>query len=275
MSHPAAAGATGHPFDADTQVQALGDHTFAATISHRWTALGGTVNGGYLLAVCLQALRRTMPFPDPVVVSAFFLRPAAPGPAEVRTELARRGRRTATGEAQLVQDGAETVRVVATFTDLRQATGRTLLLEHKPHLPPPDQAVDPMAGRALPGAPMTDLVEFRMPRPPGWWQGRPSGEPSMTFWMRFRQGRDADLLSLALLVDAAAPAVMELGEPASSTVELTAHLRAHPAPGWLACRASTRHVIGGYHEEDFEIWDSDGQLVAQSRQLAVLRASSH
>ena len=46
--------------------------------------------------------------------------------------------------------------------------------------------------------------------------------------------------------------------------------RAHPAPGWLACRVATRFVIGGYHEEDFEIWDSTGTLVAQSRQLALL-----
>ena len=40
--------------------------------------------------------------------------------------------------------------------------------------------------------------------------------------------------------------------------------------GWLACRVATRFVIGGYHEEDFEIWDSTGALVAQSRQLARL-----
>jgi hypothetical protein len=48
------------------------------------------------------------------------------------------------------------------------------------------------------------------------------------------------------------------------------HVRARPAPGWLACRVLTRHVIGGYHEEDFEVWDSRGTLVAQSRQLALL-----
>ena len=35
-------------------------------------------------------------------------------------------------------------------------------------------------------------------------------------------------------------------------------------------RVATRFVIGGYHEEDFEIWDSTGVLVAQSRQIAVL-----
>jgi hypothetical protein len=84
------------------------------------------------------------------------------------------------------------------------------------------------------------------------------------------RGREPDLLSLASLVDAAAPPVLELGETGSATVELTVHLRAHPAPGWLACRAATRFVIGGYHEEDFEIWDSTGALVAQSRQLALL-----
>ncbi|MGH2736311.1 MAG: thioesterase family protein, partial [Actinomycetota bacterium] len=90
------------------------------------------------------------------------------------------------------------------------------------------------------------------------------------FWMRFKEGRPADLLSLPMLVDAAAPAVLEIGEIGSSTMELTVHLRARPAPGWLACRVTTRHVIGGYHEEDFEIWDTEGTLVAQSRQLALL-----
>jgi hypothetical protein len=52
------------------------------------------------------------------------------------------------------------------------------------------------------------------------------------------------------------------------------HIRGRPAPGWLACRTLTRHVIGGFHEEDFEIWDSTGALVAQSRQFAVLAPAS-
>jgi acyl-CoA thioesterase len=87
--------------------------------------------------------------------------------------------------------------------------------------------------------------------------------------MRFADGRDADLASLPLLVDATAPSVVELGAT-STTVQLTVHLRGRPAPGWLACRAITRFVSGGYHEEDFEIWDSAGTLVAQSRQLAQI-----
>ena len=88
--------------------------------------------------------------------------------------------------------------------------------------------------------------------------------------MRYRDGRDADSRSLPALVDAAVPIVLDLGESGSATVELTAHVRARPARGWLACRSTTRFVAGGFREEDFEIWDSPGALVAQSRQLALL-----
>jgi acyl-CoA thioesterase len=63
--------------------------------------------------------------------------------------------------------------------------------------------------------------------------------------------------------------VLELGV-STTTIQLTVHLRAKPAPGWLACRATTRFVSGGYHEEDFEVWDSAGTLVAQSRQLDLV-----
>lgn len=261
---------TGHPFDADTAVERAGDGQYAATLTGRWGALGGTPNGGYMLAVALRALAHELPQPDPLVVSAYFLRPGAVGLAEVRTEVARAGRRVATGEARLLQDGREVVRLLATFGDLAAATGRTARLAAPPQLPPPDETPAVLDGGALPGVSITERVEYRSPRPPGWARGAPSGDPTLEFWMRFRDGRDADPLALAALVDAAAPAVLELGAPGSATIELTVHVRGRPAPGWLACRASTRHVAGGYHEEDFEIWDADGRLAAQSRQFALL-----
>ena len=50
---------------------------------------------------------------------------------------------------------------------------------------------------------------------------------------------------------------------------MTTHVRGIPEPGWLRCRFSTRFVSGGLLEEDGEIWDESGRLVAQSRQLAL------
>lgn len=43
-----------------------------------------------------------------------------------------------------------------------------------------------------------------------------------------------------------------------------------PAPGWLAWVFTTRFVTDGVIEEDGEIWDWEGHLVAQGRQLALV-----
>jgi acyl-CoA thioesterase len=262
-----------HLFDMDTRVERAGERRYGATLSGNWNALGNVPNGGYLLAVCLRALAREVSLPDPVVASATYLRPGAAGPAEVCTELVRAGRRVATGEARLQQDGREIVRALATFADLDRADGaddRVLARSAPPDLPPPDQSRDLMAGAPpLPGVNITERFEYRAPALPAWARGE-TGAPELAFWMRFRDGRDADPIALAAMVDAAAPAVLNTGVPGSATIELTVHVRARPAPGWLACRAVTRHVRGGFHEEDFDIWDSTGALVAQSRQFALL-----
>jgi acyl-CoA thioesterase len=262
-------------FDDDTRVEAVAANDFAATVTARWNAIGGRPNGGYLLGICAQALRQTASamgggFPDPLAVSGFFHRAAVVGPARVVTETIRSGRRLATVQARLLQDDREVMRALATFTDLTQATGRTLILSEAPKLPSPTQSLDPLAAGAFAEITITDRFDYRVPVLPGWMRGRPTGDPSMTLWLRFKDGRPPDSLALVAMVDGAYPAVLEIGEPASSTVQLTVHVRARPAPGWLACRVTTRHVIGGYHEEDFEIWDADGKLVAQSRQLALL-----
>jgi hypothetical protein len=82
-------------------------------------------------------------------------------------------------------------------------------------------------------------------------------------------GREPDPLLLLLAVDALPPVTFELGLPGwTPTLELTAHVRCRPAPGWLRIQVSNRTLSGGYLEEDAEVWDSEGRLVALSRQLA-------
>jgi len=77
-------------FDEDSRVVAAGSEgAFTAALTGRWNGTAGAVNGGYMLAICTRALALGMPFPDPVVVSGFFLRPGTAGPAADRVPVRR------------------------------------------------------------------------------------------------------------------------------------------------------------------------------------------
>lgn len=265
-------------FDAATELAGDGP-VFDASLPDGWGA--ETVNGGFMLALLTRAMGRIVPFPDPIVVSGLYLRPGFPGPAEIRTELIRAGRTTAFAQASLWAGsagsaeggGREAVRATAAFADLDAAgdmSGPVLTGGTAPTLPPPEECVGIEPGEAR-GISIADRFEYRYTEPPGWFRDKPSGNPAAEFYMRFRDGREPDMASLPLIVDAASPAVLEVGVRRVTTIELTVHLRARPAPGWLSCRTQTRFLSdGGYHEEDFEVWDSAGTLVAQSRQLALV-----
>lgn len=270
-SGPAAESGTVFDFDTATALSGEGP-VFETALDGRWNS-GAGANGGFMLALATRAIGRVLPFPDPVVVSGFYLRPGSPGPADVRTEVIRAGKTTAFGQASLCRDGKEVLRATAAFTDLPTAAARYLPSYTggtRPALPPPEQCQVIPAG-AVRGLTFTERFEYRTASLPHWVTGgRPSGTPLYEGWVRFADGREPDIYSLPLFVDVVAPAVLELGVPAVTTVELTAHLRARPSPGWLAFRALTRNLADGYFEEDFELWDSAGRLVAQSRQLALL-----
>jgi acyl-CoA thioesterase len=255
-----------YDFDAETALTPVGDGSFAVHITDRWSGLA-SVNGGFLLATSVKALATALPFPDPITVSGLYLRPGTAGRSVITTEVIRSGRTTAFGEAHLAQGGKEILRVTAAFSDLSAVTAAYTGVT-PPDLPDPE---DCLRLSGLSTISMAKRFEFRAPAMPGWATRKPSGVPHAEFWMRFADGRPADTLTLPFIVDACPPAVLELGARGSTTIEMTVHIRARPAPGWLACRVYTRHVSGGYHEEDFEAWDSAGVLVAQSRQLALVR----
>lgn len=257
-----------YAFDTDTRVEPVGGGRYRGEVTQRWDTFLGTPNGGYLLAVCLRALTTELGVADPLAVSAHFLRPGRPGPAEVHALPVRAGRRISTGEARLLQDGTEVVRAVASFADLAALQGRSTLLAAPPELPPPDRCPDLATG--FTEVPIAQRFRYRATDPPGWLKGEPSGNPVMEFWIGFSDRRPLDTLALPSLVDAAPPAVLELGEVSSATVQLTVHVRGRPSGEWAAARVATRFVTQGLHEEDFELWDEDGRLLAQSRQLALL-----
>lgn len=258
-----------HEFDADTAVRARGDRIFDATVTDRW-GVTGRPNGGYLMAMGLRALGQMLPHPDPITATTHFLRVPEPGPVEIPVEAVRLGRRLSVGQARLVREGREFVRTLAAFGDLAAAEGPTDVRTRPPDLPAVQECFRP--AEQLLSATIVQRFDVRFhPDATGWMRNDASGTGEISAWIRFADDRPNDLLSLVQIVDALPPAVFELGliDPVP-TVELTVHFRAHPAPGWLRCAVRTRSLIDGFLEEEAEVWDAEDNLVAQSRQLALL-----
>jgi len=100
-----------------------------------------------------------------------------------------------------------------------------------------------------------------------------AGRARLSGWIRFIDGRAPDALACLLMADAFPPAVFGLLGMVGwvPTLELTVHLRRRPAPGWLLGQFWSHDLSDGRVVEDGALWDATGQLVVQSRQLALVR----
>jgi acyl-coenzyme A thioesterase PaaI-like protein len=252
-------------FDEATAVRKAGDGRYSAVLDAGY-GIGEALNGGYLMAVLARAALDASAHPHPVATATSFLRVASPGPAEIRVEPLKSGRTADVARLTLVQDDQAVVEALITSGVL-------------------DAGAEPdFTAAAVPIPPLGDCIGFGPPESGGfaaqvdmrydpvtmgWLDGKPSGEPEMRAHFRLREPYEPDAPLLALAVDALPPVVFNTGADGwAPTVELTWHMRAVPAPGWLTLYGSGRMVSGGWFDEEVEVRDSTGTLVAQSRQLA-------
>jgi acyl-CoA thioesterase len=257
-------------FDDVTAIRRRGDSTtYDADLHPGWT-IGDKPNGGDLLAVVARAACDIVDTTHPLAVSGHYLRAPSAGPAEVRTEVVRHGRRVSTSRATLWQDDKPCIDALVTSGELHQADVEWSAAT-PPDMPPPEKclaAVNPFIKIEL-----FDHAELRVdpstsPFPTA------TGEALLRFWFRLRDGAEPDVLSLLLAVDSGPPTMFNLGMYGwAPTVELTVLLRGLPAPGWLLVQARTRLLADGWFDEEATAWDSTGRLVAQSRQLALVNNS--
>ncbi len=268
-------------FDAATSIAPTGDPDVFETAVHPLWTVGDKPNGGYLLALLGRAARvtaRGAGGPDWEVVSSSitYLRPPDLGPATVHTTLLRAGRTAAHVRAVLVQGGDDLVDAVFVLGELPTEPRVRYDGTEPLHAPPPEECV-----RLTPQVPtgvyvgIMDVLDLRLdpatlpfaatPAPPG-------TAAELRGWTRFADGREPDPLSLLFSVDAIPPATLMIGSTGwVPTLQMSAYVRARPAPGWLGIRMTAGLVADGMVDETCVLWDSRGHMVAQSTQLARLR----
>ncbi len=293
-------------FDAATAVTSVGDGRYEIDVHPLWS-VGGRANGGYLLATATRAVISELTGPGegpgehpgespresrgdgsvhgstatapltPLAVTGAFAEQVPPGRAVVEVEVFRRGRSTSVARGRVVADGVTRLEVVVTAGRVAEGPQGAQLVPGppRPSLPPIEDCL-----RLPPRSPgfdiplMSQVNERLDPATLGFALGAPSGAGVLQGYVEFEDGRPMDALGLVLAVDCFPPATFDLPgvQPGwVPTMQLSAFVRALPAPGPVVVQHRARSVGGGAVDETTDVWDSTGRLVAVGHQLAAVR----
>lgn len=258
------------PFDQVVAHRPEGAGRFAVEVHDGWGAPIGP-NGGYVAALILNAMMAVPEVAgrDPRSVTLHYLRAPKPGPGVVEVSAERVGRSLTTLSARLVQGDRVCTLVLGVFA-----------LPFEPaaeyHAAPPPAPRPEEVRRIEPRGSKYSLLQhldLRQTFGPAAFAG---DEAVCGGWTSLAEPRALDATVLALFVDCWWPSAwgrLERMEPAP-TIDLTIHFRATPRPDDLRptlVRIKSQTAAEGYFEEDASVWDADGRLLAQARQLALLR----
>jgi acyl-coenzyme A thioesterase PaaI-like protein len=254
-----------------------GPGVYRSRLGGDWVVGGGKIHGGLMLAMVTKAALAELavlgagpgveraPELDPLAVSADFLRAPEQGEVRINTQLVKIGRTVSVIRADLHQH--DRLVLSATVTAGRLPADEPVWSDLPAMAPePPPEAIataqdDPNA------APLARSCDIRID--PTSYQRGGTGEPVMRGWVR-PNGEEPDVLFALFTGDALPPVVVNVGRPGwAPSVQLTALLRARPAPGWLRTEVRSRVVAGNWFDEDATVVDSAGRLVCQARQLAL------
>ena len=242
-------------------------------LDRRWTYGKDVQHGGRLLEQVTEAGVALLDHPHPLAVSAHFLAAPRLGPAVVEREVLRAGRSVSTVHARLVQGDRTCLDAVVTAGRLDAPGPPAWLAGGPPQLPPVEDCLGGTPGLGLSRNGLTEQLDVRLDPAAAGWLIAPTGVAEIRGYLRYANGREVDPLALVCLADALPPVTAALGIGGwAPTVELTVHVRALPAPGWLRVVQRAELVADGWLDETCEIWDSSDRLVAQGVQLAAYRA---
>lgn len=249
-----------------------GPGRWSANLEEGWDIFGVT-NGGYLMSIATRAMEAETNGRQLISTVGSFMNPANPGVVDIRVEVLKRGRSLSTLRATLSRGDRDLVFVTGVYADPdRPINEATLNGGTPPDLPAPQDCIltEPATDAPIP-PPFTGKVELRIPPEDAETFGA-GAKPRSRGWFRLRDGEGLSAHAVVLATDSFPPAIFysDLTVGWTPTVDLTIQIRDPSPSGWLACQYATRFVSGGMMEEDGEIWDESGNLVALSRQLALV-----
>ncbi len=257
-------------FDQDIRLTQENPFHFKAYISDKWS-FRGVPNGGYMMAVMANAMSQCSKKKFASIITANFASRCAPGEVEISLERISHSGSFYRMGAKMLQGGEEKVRAMGTFTDFKKENIDKRYELNAPVLYPVEKCVN------VPESPehtFFNNVDVRLdPGCTGWMHGKLSDRSELKGWIKFKDDRPMDMFTTLVVADAfPPPSFATLGISAwVPTLELSVNIRNIPQTEWLKCVFRTRSMNNGILEDDGEIWDENGELIAISRQIAQIR----
>ena len=263
-----------HPFDAAIQLEKSDDGHLIGHIHAGYANFVGPF-GGVITATLLNAV---MQHPDrigePLSLTVNFAAPIADEAFEVRTRIVRTGGSTQHWIVELIQREVTACSATAVFA-VRRKTWSSV--EAQPPGIAPAQALDELDSRGFPAW----VAQYQMHISEGdiKFGSAPRERSHSALWIRDRQPRTLDFLSLASMSDAFFPRLFVRRQRVSAigTVSMTTFfhataqsLAAHGAASLLAA-ARGRCFHDGFFDQSGELWDGKGQLLASTHQIVYYK----
>lgn len=239
------------------------NHTLSGVIPEGFDVFG-VPHGGFLLALSANAVLTDAQAPDLFSITAHFLRKAEVGPVQFEVREAGRSRRFRSIRAEAKQNNNVIIAISALVGDRDEISGPNWTSK-TPWRPTPDDLVEP---DVFPRPAVAEKFDLRLSKDSiGFVTGQTEAQAELKAVMNYPK---TSQLTALVACDLTPPAIWnKMGLTGwTPTVELTAHVRARPNPGPMTIEATTQFLGGGFLEEDALVYDSIGQLVVQSRQLA-------
>lgn len=259
-----------HSFDRDTALTRMGEDRWRGTMLEPWWVLAGPF-GGYVSSFFVRALREMAPDRAPRSLTVHFLEAPAAGDFEVCGEILRVGGAMTSTSLRMTQNGRTVAVALAAAATWREGQPEWSDAP-MPDVRPPEECPAVEANERTPRF----FGQFDIRFADGGSPFRAAERAYNAAWLRIKGGRELDHLAVTALADGWMPAAFSrLGRFAVvPTLDLTIHFRAplpHDAP-WALVTNTSRVSAGGVWEEDTDVWAADGTLLANARQLAIIRA---
>jgi len=259
-----------HLFDRDISLTQQEPFFFKGNIAENWS-INGNPNGGYLMAIAVNAALQHSDKRSTPILTANFISRCLPGEADLHVEEISRSIQFNRLQARLLQDGKEKIRFIGTFADQKNGCFIERYETKMPDIAPLEECIQIPV---IPKYTLFDNIDLRLdPVCAGWMQGTLSEKSEQKGWITFKDDRPYDIFSVLLIADSFPPPVLATQGLIDwvPTIELSVNIRNIPETRWLKCIFRTRFITCGLLESDGEVWDEKGSLVAISRQIAQFR----